>query len=208
MIQLLAFDMGGVIMEIDPQQALRRFQEIGLTDAATYLDPYSQKGFFGDFEGGRYSAEEFRTMLSDVVGRELTHEECAYGWLGYRVGQSQANLDKVQELRRRGYRVVLLSNTNPYMMDFARSTAFDGGHHGITHYFDKLYLSYEMRLSKPSTEIFERMLEEEGVSAAQTLFIDDSPRNVAAAAALGIKTMQPATADAWPAEIDALLETF
>lgn len=206
MIKLIAFDLGGVVMEIDPQKALRRFEEIGVRDAAAFLDPYTQKGFFGDFEAGRISAEEFRSNLSEVVGRPLTHEECAYGWKGYHVCVPQENLEKVLEFRRRGYRVVLLSNTNPYMMDFARSAAFDEPGCGIAHYFDALYLSYELKLMKPAREIFEFMLTREGAGAAETLFIDDSRRNIDAATALGIHTYQPADAYCWREELETVLE--
>lgn len=207
MIKLIAFDMGGVIMEIDPQQAQRHFEEIGVRDAAAYLDPYAQKGFFGDFEGGLLSAEAFRERLSGVVGKPLTHEQCAYGWTGYRKSVPQENLNKVLELRRRGYRCVLLSNTNPYMMAHARSADFDEAHHGIAHYFDALYLSYELRLLKPGSEIFQYVLAQESVAPEHVLFLDDSKRNVDAAAALGIRTFQPADAHCWLEDIETCLKT-
>ena len=44
MIRNILFDLGGVIMTIDQPQAVRRFKEIGLSDAETRLDPYTQKG--------------------------------------------------------------------------------------------------------------------------------------------------------------------
>lgn len=205
MIKTIAFDLGGVVMEIDPQQAVRHFEEIGVADAATYLDPYTQKGFFGALEAGTMEPEEFRRRLSAMVGRKLTHAECAYGWTGYRVGVPQANLRKVEELRQRGYRVVLLSNTNPYMMSWVRSAAFDGGRHGADYYFDALYLSYELRLMKPDRAIYQLVLQREGVAPQEMLFIDDSERNVASAAALGIRTYRPADAHVWAKELDGLL---
>ena len=76
MIKNLIFDLGGVIMTIDQSEALRRFKETGLTDAETYLDPYTQSGIFGDVEEGKITAEEFRAELSRIIGRELTFDEC------------------------------------------------------------------------------------------------------------------------------------
>ena len=124
MIRTIIFDLGGVIITIDQPQAVRNFQEIGLKDAATLLDPYTQQGIFGDLEEGLISDEDFRRELSRMVGRELTWEECQYGWLGYRKELPPRNLEALRRLREEGYRLVLLSNTNGYMQRWAE-TDFD-----------------------------------------------------------------------------------
>ena len=56
MIKNILFDLGGVIITLDQQQAIRRFQEIGLKDADQRLDAYTQEGIFGDLERGAISA--------------------------------------------------------------------------------------------------------------------------------------------------------
>ena len=61
MIKNIIFDFGGVIVTIDQQQAVRRFEEIGLKNAAECLDSYTQSGIFGDLEEGKITAEEFYT---------------------------------------------------------------------------------------------------------------------------------------------------
>ena len=64
MIKNILFDLGGVIITLDPNQAVSRFKEIGLADADRRLDSYTQSGIFGDLELGKISAEEFRAGLS------------------------------------------------------------------------------------------------------------------------------------------------
>jgi putative hydrolase of the HAD superfamily len=54
-----------------------------------------------------------------------------------------------------------------------------------------------MKLMKPSEEIFLRMLECEQARAEETLFIDDSPTNVAVANRLGIQTLCPQNNEDW-----------
>ena len=196
-IKTIVFDLGGVVFAIDRNQALNRFNEIGFTQASQYLDEYEQQGFCGDLEAGRITAEEFRNALSALIGKEVTLEQCARAWQGYHVETPPRNLDALLRLRREGYRVCLLSNTNPFMMDWARSKDFDGGEHGIEHYFDALYLSYEMKAMKPHRRIFEMMLQAEHASPETTLFLDDSPHNVEAAEQLGIRTLQPKGANDW-----------
>ena len=63
MIRCILFDLGGVVITIDQDQAVKRFKEIGLKDAEKRLDPYTQSGIFGDLEAGAISAEQFRVEL-------------------------------------------------------------------------------------------------------------------------------------------------
>ncbi len=197
MIKNIAFDLGGVVIALSYENAIRTFEEIGLPDARQHLDAFHQHGIFGDLESGRVTEEEFRTELSRIIGRELTTDECFYAWHGYVESVPQRNLDMLLRLRQQGYKVCLLSNTNPFMMQWACSPAFDGGHHPIDYYFDRLYLSYECRVMKPSPEIFHQMLSGQQSTAEETLFIDDSPANCAAAEALGIRTLCPQNNEDW-----------
>ena len=193
----IAFDLGGVVIALSYENAIRRFEEIGLTDARQHLDAFHQHGIFGDLESGRISAEVFREELSKIIGRQLTMDECFYAWHGYVESVPQRNLDMLLRLRQMGFKVCLLSNTNPFMMQWACSPAFDGGHHPIGYYFDRLYLSYECKVMKPSPEIFRMMLEGQQATADETLFIDDSPNNCSAAQALGIHTLCPHNNEDW-----------
>ena len=201
----IAFDLGGVVIALSYENAIRRFEEIGLTDARQHLDAFHQHGIFGDLESGRISAEVFREELSKIIGRQLTMDECFYAWHGYVESVPQRNLDMLLRLRQQGYNVSLLSNTNPFMMQWACSPAFDGGHHPIGYYFDHLYLSYECKVMKPSPEIFRMMLEGQQATADEALFIDDSPRNCAAAQALGIHTLCPHNNEDWIPALKAYL---
>jgi putative hydrolase of the HAD superfamily len=196
-IKNIAFDLGGVVIALSYENAIRTFEEIGLPDARQHLDAFHQHGIFGDLESGRVTEEEFRTELSRIIGRELTTDECFYAWHGYVESVPQRNLDMLLRLRQQGYKVCLLSNTNPFMMQWACSPAFDGGHHPIDYYFDRLYLSYECRVMKPSLDIFHQMLSGQQSTAEETLFIDDSPANCAAAEALGIRTLCPQNNEDW-----------
>ena len=193
----IALDMGGVVLHIDHEQAVSRFEGIGVAEARKYLNPYHQQGLFGQLEGGQITAETFVTELSRLVGKPLTHEQCLYAWLGYLKEIPQRNLDAIQRLRGMGYRVCLLSNTNPFFFEWAESGAFDSHGHPIRDYFDALYVSFQCKLLKPSREIYEHVLRSEGIRPEQLLFIDDSERNTEAAAALGIRTMHVETNSDW-----------
>jgi len=201
MIRTIIFDLGGVVITLDPQQAVDRFKALGLADAEKRLDSYTQSGIFGDVEHGLITPEEFRSEFSKLVGHEVTHEECAFAWQGYALEVPQRNLDTLQQLRREGYRVLLLSNTNPFMMEWVESPAFDGKGHPVSYYFDHCYLSYQMKLMKPSEDIFRAVLRNEKTFASECLFVDDGARNVATASQLGMFTFCPENGKDWTKEI-------
>ena len=200
-IKTIIFDLGGVVITLDQSQAIQRFKDLGLSDAEQRLDPYQQSGIFGQLEEGLITAEDFRREFSMLVGYEATMEQCAYAWQGYAKEVPQRNLAALQQLRQKGYRVVLLSNTNPFMMQWAESTDFDGHGHPLSYYFDACYLSYQLKMMKPSEMIFREVLRQEKSFASNALFVDDGPRNVMVASQLGMRTFCPENGSDWTQEI-------
>ena len=203
-IRTIIFDMGGVIITIDQKEAVRRFKALGLQDAEQQLDPYTQGGIFGDLEAGRITTEDFRRELSKMVGRQLTMDECSHAWHGYVDHVPPHNLEALLSLRNRGYQVCLLSNTNPFMMEWANKD-FDGQGHPISYYFDALYLSFECKAMKPRREIFEIMLRGQQATPEETLFVDDGPRNVEMAASMGMHTLCPQNNEDWTEDLEKIL---
>lgn len=200
-IKNIIFDLGGVIITLDQSQAVSRFKELGLTDADMRLDAYTQSGLFGDLERGEITGEQFRAGLSAAVGRDITMEQCLYGWLGY-VGELPArNLEALRRLRGEGYRLILLSNTNPFMMSWVMSDRFDGAGHPLSDYMDASYVSYRCGMMKPDERFFSHVISAEAIDPAETLFVDDGPRNVEVAAGLGLNTFCPENGADWTLEI-------
>ena len=144
--------------------------------------------------------------LSKLIGREVSFDECCYAWQGYAKEVPQRNLDALKKLRSEGYRLILLSNTNPYMMEWVDSPRFDGQGHGIRDYMDACYLSYEMKVMKPADSFFRRVLMAEKIPPSACLFVDDGPRNVAAASQIGIRTYCPENGADWTEEIYSYLK--
>ena len=201
MIKTIALDLGGVVVAINFNQAVRRFEELGVKDVNRILNPFQQGGFFGDLEGGRIGAEQFQEEMSRSCGRPVSSEECRYACMGFIESVPIHNLDAILRLRKEGYRVVLLSNTNPIVMDWALSPAFDGRGHALSEYFDALYLSYRYQMMKPDPAFFRAVLEGEQVRSEELLFVDDGQVNIEAAGRLGIRTMLVENNADWTADI-------
>lgn len=205
MIKNILFDLGGVIITLDQQQAIRRFQEIGLKDADQRLDAYTQEGIFGDLERGAISAETFREKLSELIGKEVTLEACAYAWRGYCKEVPERNLQALKRLKKEGYRLILVSNTNPFMTDWVMGSDFDGHGNPLSAYMDSCHLSYKLGVMKPNDLFFRKVMLAEMIYPSESLFVDDGPKNVAAASQLGLLTYCPQNGEDWTTKIDDYL---
>lgn len=206
MIKNIVFDFGGVIFDLAYEQAVESFKRIGLTDADQRLDRYHQRGIFEELESGRITPEAFRQELSLMCHRELTHDEVLSAWLGYVGGPVDVRrLDAIDDLRGRGYRTFLLSNTNPYVQQWAESNDFCAYGRPLSSYMDKCYTSFEVGIMKPNEGIFRHMLADAGIEPAETLFLDDSTANIEAARKLGINGLLVQKNSDWRAAVYELL---
>lgn len=206
MIRNLVFDFGGVVVDINWDNAVARFKEIGLKDADIVLDRYKQQGIFLELEEGKIGKNTFSEKLSEMCGRKLSNEELEYAWLGFFNEISLPRLRMLEELHRK-YKMCLLSNTNPYVMDWARSDKFSDLGKGLDFYFDKLYMSYMIGVTKPSADIFEYMIKDSGLDPEETLFVDDGLSNIETARSLGFDTLHVTEGNDWTDSIAMLLKS-
>ena len=132
------------------------------------------------------SAARHREVFARTVGL-LPEIDPEFGAALYAamMGQWVAYDDAVPvlaELRRRGLRIVVLSNIGIDIRDCLRRE-------GLADLLDGVVLSFEVGAVKPAPEIFLRALELLEVPASQALMVGDSWRADAGAAAVGIPTL-------------------
>lgn len=197
--------MGGVIFRQDSEEAFRRFREAGL-DPEKYMGAFGQKEFFLDVENGKIDADTFCRKMAEASGREhVSWEEAQHCWLGFLRDVPVERLHYLLELKKH-YHVCLLSNTNPFMMSFTRRSKFSSDGKPISFYFDTLFCSYEMKAYKPDSEIFIKALDTDKMIADETLFLDDSMKNIVAAQRLGIQTLYVKTNEDWRDRLTLVLQ--
>ncbi len=95
------------------------------------------------------------------------------------------------------YRTGLLSNASD-----AVTPAFIAERYGLGGLFDVEIVSALVGLAKPDPAIFRLALERLGTAPEATIFVDDYPPNVAAAAALGIQALHFTGYEALIAELE------
>src|SRR6185312_80284 len=130
-------------------------------------------------DGGLISDDEFYKELGRLSGRSTASVKAVFS----QTDQIDKQLVKLIGMLRGRYKIGLLSNSSgSYLRPILEE-------HGLNGLFDVTAISAEVGFIKPQPEIFQHILKEMGVEARETIFIDDNPRNVEAAAAVGIKSI-------------------
>lgn len=193
----IIFDFGGVLVNLDRKRCIDAFTRIGAGAIAGYVDECRQEDLFHDLEVGDTGVGQFCDAVRQACGGcNATDEDICGAWDALLTGIPRRRLDKLAELKR-DFRLVLLSNTNPIHWRKAVDDYFTQGGLNVNYYFEKTYLSYEMRMLKPDEEIYRKVLDSSGMDAGDTLFIDDSKANCAAAERLGITSMHVTCGNEW-----------
>ena len=188
MIKNLLFDLGGVIMDIRRLNCVASFERLGMKDADSFLGEYSQKGPFLQLEEGAISEAEFRTAVRQFIDGEVTDEQIDSAFCDFLVGIPKYRLEQLRELKKQ-YGIYMLSNTNSIM--WHSRIAEDFRQEGLERedYFDGIVTSFEAKSIKPDAKIFHTVVEKLGIKPEETLFLDDSQKNLDAAAELGFQTL-------------------
>lgn len=186
MIKNLLFDLGGVIMNIERMNAVRALKAAGMRNPEELLGDYGQKGPFLALERGDITPAEFHEQLRPYFDRPVSDETIDEAFGKFLTGIPVERLHALEDLRRRGFNLCLLSNTNAVMWyrDILPEFMKDG--HDIDYYFPGgVIASFQVKAYKPEAAIFlaaEKIL---GIKPEETLFYDDSKANLEGAARLG-----------------------
>lgn len=187
-IDNIAFDLGGVVFDIDRDLCVRNLEEIGLNEAASLLDLYKQQGDFLALEQGEITAAEFFDVLREkCLNKEITDLQIEKALCTFITGLPVRRLEALRTLRDSGKQVFALSNTNPIMYHSVIDRLFRQEGLAINDYFNGIITSFQEKVCKPQPEIFQILLRRYSLEPSRTLFIDDSRVNVEAAERNGIK---------------------
>ena len=191
--KLLIFDLGGVLIDLHVERSFAALLGMGVNEALLTERNCLMNSRMMQYDRGDISTAEMfgyiASQLPAAVREELGNglDKRLHEVWNMMLGEyAPYKFHRLRQLREKGYRVVMLSNTNSGHWPRIEQLFIEAGGKLPSECFDALYLSYLMRRRKPEPGIFLTLLENEGVEAADCLFFDDSAENCAAARALGI----------------------
>jgi 2-haloacid dehalogenase len=184
-VKNIIFDLGGVLVDWNPDYVF--LDEFG-GDRKKMQRFYDEVCTF-DWNENQDAGYPLAQATEDRVALFPEQEAMIrmyYGrWeemLGGPIAGTVALLKKLVD--HHDYRVVALTNWSAETFPIALAR-FD-----FLHWFEGIVVSGTEQTRKPFPEIYQTTLERFGLEAPVSLFIDDNARNIAAAAALGIQTIQ------------------
>ncbi len=180
MIKNLIFDFGDVFINLDKegamQNALDLFEVKELPEELVAMNAL--------YEQGLISSEEFLEFYQENFP-DLTEVEIVNAWNCILKDFPRKRLDFIQQLAAdKKYKLILLSNTNELHINWIKENV--SFYEDFKNCFDSFYLSHEIQLRKPNTNIYEFVLQQNDIKAEESFFIDDTLENTEAAKQLGI----------------------
>lgn len=188
----IVFDLGGVIIDLKRELAVARLQALGLKEADRMLGLYRQEEPFLGLETGHTTVgiffDHIRSLCPGASDTDITD-----AFNAFLVALPPARLQRLRELRNAGYRLFVLSNTNPLMFHSWIADAFRQEGLTIHDYFDGVVASFEELTCKPDVELFSRVLTRYGLEGKETVMLDDSAANCEAARQAGMLAVKVGT---------------
>ena len=187
-IKNIIFDLGGVILDIDENIVYKELEKMGvniaeLAHSKDFIDIMSK------FDTGIYTAPTFRRKMKALVGQDkMTDQRFDAIWNAMLLDIPRERIEAIEQVKKH-YKIFLMSNTNEIHYDlYVRDLQLRFGYNEFDALFNKSYFSFDIHLEKPDPRFFELILDHEGLTPEETLFIDDTAANIKVAKSLGINT--------------------
>ncbi|GAB3543706.1 HAD family hydrolase [Spirosoma fluminis] len=197
----LIFDLGDVIIPIDLTAPIRNFAMLAKLPEEEVRAIWKQHDFINRYETGLIDDESFRGHVRELLRNRATEagtetvasdawadEIIDTAWNTVLLDLPLERIERIKALKP-NYRLFLLSNTSPIHIRQVNHVLTGMGQPTLEELFERVFYSYEVRMAKPSPEIYQHVLSEAGLIAEETAFFDDNAANIRAAAELGIQAV-------------------
>jgi putative hydrolase of the HAD superfamily len=177
-----------VILNLNYSKTEDEFKKIGVLNFKEFYSQKKQTLLFDDFEKGKIKPEEFISSFKESENLKIKEIDFINAWNAMLLEIPIEKLQFIDSLKK-DYKIILLSNTNEiHIKKFEDDLRKKNMLKQFYKSFDKIYYSSRMGKRKPDENCFNQVLEENGLIAENTLFIDDSIQHVEGAKKEGIKT--------------------
>jgi FMN phosphatase YigB (HAD superfamily) len=188
-IKNIIFDLGGIFMNIDYTLTEKAFIQLGVTNFPELYTQHHANDLFEGLETGKVTPNQFCEGLRKATNTTLSNSEIYKAWNAMLLNFPIERLQRLEQIKQR-YNVYLYSNTNQIHYDaFIQIVNAVIGSNTFNNYFVKAYYSHEFGLRKPYAASYTAILNEQNILAQETVFIDDTLKNIQGAQEAGLQTI-------------------
>lgn len=188
-IKNIIFDLGNVLYDINFSIMYSEFERLGIPHFEKHFTLNQSDQIFFDLEKGLIHEQDFFERFRELTKMPLSNEAIQNAWNSLLVGFRKGSIEWITE-HNKEWNIYLYSNTNKIHYDYF-IPQFEREVMAIpfNSLFKKPYYSHEMGQRKPDPSSFQYIMEKEGLTPSQTLFVDDNEPNVIAAASVGLNVL-------------------
>lgn len=188
-IKNIIFDLGGIFMNIDYTLTEKAFIQLGATNFSDLYTQHHANELFEGLETGKVTPHQFCEGLRKATNTTLSNNEIFTAWNAMLLDFPVERLQWLEQIKQR-YNVYLYSNTNQIHYNaFIPIANAAIGSNTFNNYFIKAYYSHEFGLRKPYAASYTAILKEQNILAQETVFIDDTLKNIQGAQEAGLQTI-------------------
>ena len=185
-IRNIIFDLGGVLLNIDPKRTIEAFGKLGMKQLVGDKGQSYDHEIFYLMEQGKITSDEFRQGVLELLPTQVSFQEIDDAWTAMLLDFPPIRVKLLKNLRN-DFNIYLFSNTNAIHVEKFHSNFRNQHGLEVSTLFDKDFYSNEIGFRKPMPEAYQEIIRLSGINPAESLFIDDSLQNVDAAIASGLK---------------------
>lgn len=183
MIKTVVFDVGGVLLDWNPRHLYKTMFDGDDEVMERFLADVCSPAWNLSLDAGR----PFASGVAELCGRfpERSALIAAYDsrWEDMVRGAFEDTVDVARTLKANGVPLYALTNFSREKMALVRPR------YDFFTLFDGMVVSGEIGIVKPDPAIYQHLLERFDLRADKTLFIDDSPVNIAGAEEAGLNAI-------------------
>ena len=178
------FDLGGVIFDIDFENAFSHWAMHAGVHVQTIVSRYRVDEWYEQHERGEIGAAQYFDALRDSLEITISDEQFATGWDAIFEPESAEVFELIQSLGPR-IPIYAFSNSNVTHRDF-----WERKYVKTLGLFREVFVSCDLGLRKPEAAAFRCVAAAIDTEPENILFFDDTRENVDAARDLGMSAIQ------------------
>lgn len=185
MIKNIIFDLGNVLVGVEPERFKKGLLSEGITRKKYeyFGNKWREHNSIHQFETGRMTTADFINFSLRNLDGELTGEKLVRYFNDMLVASEEMKNFLENFSSTNNYRLFLLSNTNPIHWKFVKRNF------KYVSLIENCGLSYRLRLYKPDPRIYLKLIKSYKLNPGESLFIDDSKENCKSARSVGLRTI-------------------